>query len=153
MTTVFICLRTRRRSGQAINKGNKRVVRELNFGRRPLDVERNGDQFPFNIKRKAFVTEVEIILFGNDWLWNDATGQFHHVKITGIVIVTVLDRLMFYMKSAGQVFDKAIYIFTLLAVFIKNVHLVYLCNKHREIEMRQQYYEGNYFHCEAKDIC
>jgi len=108
-----------------------------------LDVERNGHQFLFNIKRIAFIVEVEIILFGNDWLWNDAIGQFNHMKIAGIIIVTVLDRLMFYMKSAGQVFDKAIYIFTLLAIFIKNVHFVYLCNKHRKVDMRQQYYEGN----------
>jgi hypothetical protein len=28
-----------------------------------------------------------------------------------------------------------------------------LRNKHREVDMRQQDYKGNYFHCEAKDIC
>ena len=139
-------------SWQAINKGAVIVVRGSSLGRRSLDVERKGHQLLLDIKRKAFIVEVEIILFGNDWLWNDAIGQFNHMKIAGIIIVTVLDRLMFYMKSAGQVFDKAIYIFTLLATLVKNINLVYLCYKHREIDMRKQYYEGNYFHCEAKDI-
>ena len=112
-----------------------------------------GDQF-FQYKRKAFIAEIEIILFRNYWLWNYTIGKFHHVKITGIVVVTVLKRFMLYMKSVGQILNKAIYIFTLAGRFYQeNVYLVYLCNKHREVDVRQQYYEGNYFHCEAKDIC
>jgi len=123
-------------SWQAINKGAVRVIRGSAFWRRSLDVERNGVQLFFDIKRKAFIVEVEIVLLCNYCLWNYTIWQLDHVKIAGIVVVSILDGLMFQVKTAGQVFDKTIYIFTLLAAFIKNVYLVYLRNKHREVDMR-----------------
>jgi hypothetical protein len=62
---MFICLRTLKRSRQAINKGRSESRQKLNFRGRSLDIERNGDQLFLNVKRKAFVAEIEIFFFGN----------------------------------------------------------------------------------------
>lgn len=66
----------------------------------------------------------------------------HCMEITGIVIVGIFVFFVVFVvrKNVLQVFGQAVDILHLLEGRIINILLVYLCNKHGEVNVQKQKY-------------